>query len=180
MTKDYTEFLKSKEIRFTPTGHEVQAKDIHDNLFEYQRDTVKRAIRVGRVALFEDVGLGKTIQFGEYMRQINKPTIITSPLGVTMQTVDELDRLLGIEVRYIRTTDDCNFDECKFYITNYDMIKEVNPDLFDVVILDESSILKNPQGFNRNKLINMFKNTEYRLCSTATPALDRDWETNQD
>jgi DNA modification methylase/superfamily II DNA or RNA helicase len=168
--KTYTEFLESKHIRFDDAGFDVDVEDIHDILFDYQRDITRWAIGKGRCALFEDVGLGKTIQFGEYMRQINKPTIIISPLYVAFQTITELKKLLDVEVRYIRSSDECDFDERKFYIINYDMIDHINPELFDVVILDESSILKNLQGKQRTKLIKMFGESEYRLCSTATPA----------
>jgi DNA modification methylase len=168
--QDYIEFLKSKEFTVQDVGFDVPLSAIHPTLFHYQRDITKWAIKRGRVALFEDVGLGKTCQLGEFARQIDLPTLIISPLAVAHQTIDELHKLIDMDVRYVRSSKDLRFDECKFYITNYEMVDKFNADDFEVVILDESSILKNLTGKMRNALIEQFKDTPYRLCATATPA----------
>lgn len=56
------------------------------------------------------------------------------------------------------------------WITNYEMLGEIDEARFDAVALDESSILKNFVGRTRNELIRKFSATPYRLACTATPA----------
>jgi hypothetical protein len=41
---------------------------------------------------------------------------------------------------------------------------------FSGIVLDESSILKSFTGKIRSQLIDLFKNTPYKLACTATPA----------
>lgn len=57
---DYLTFLQSKEFRAADAGFE--AKNLNPHLFEYERDVTLWALRKGKAALFEDCGLGKTIQ----------------------------------------------------------------------------------------------------------------------
>ena len=68
----YDEFLKSKEYNIQPTGFE--AEQLNENLFDYQRDIVKWALRIGKAALFEDTGLGKTIQQLSWAEAVAKHT----------------------------------------------------------------------------------------------------------
>lgn len=46
----------------------------------------------------------------------------------------------------------------------------IDPAAFGAVVLDESSILKATEGVYRNRLIDDFAKTPFRLCCTATPA----------
>ena len=56
----YDEFLKTKEYIIEHTGFETD--DLNPHLFDYQRAITKWALSIGKAALFEDTGLGKTIQ----------------------------------------------------------------------------------------------------------------------
>ena len=77
----YIEFLKNKEVRITKTGFDINDNDMNPFLFDFQKYCVKKALKVGRFALFENCGLGKTIQQLEWCLQvskhINKPTDFT-------------------------------------------------------------------------------------------------------
>jgi hypothetical protein len=55
-------------------------------------------------------------------------------------------------------------------VTNYDRLHNFDPAQFAGVVLDESSILKNMDGKTRNLLIEMFAETPFKLCCSATPA----------
>lgn len=55
-------------------------------------------------------------------------------------------------------------------ITNYEQLDNIDPSLFGGVVLDESSILKNFSGAIKQKLITLFKDTQFKLCCTATPS----------
>ena len=62
MIADYTTFLAHKRLTTTPAGFPVDAGIIHSRLFDWQRDIVRWALLQGRAALFEECGLGKTLQ----------------------------------------------------------------------------------------------------------------------
>ena len=64
---DYREFLASKHVRATDHGFTVDAADIHPALYPWQSDIVRWALVKGRAALFEECGLGKTIQQLEWL-----------------------------------------------------------------------------------------------------------------
>lgn len=165
----YEQFLASKQLVVRPVGRSVQADAINPQLFPFQRDLVAWALRKGRAALFADTGMGKTIMYCEWARLIGERVIIVAPLAVAQQTVKMARDLLNMEVRYIRDMLLVD-DTCKVYITNYEMLDHIKTDQFQAVVLDESSILKNLEGKTKQKLVEVFADTPYKLCCTATPA----------
>ena len=123
--------------------------------------------------MFEDCGLGKTIQQLEWadkvQKHIDKPVLILAPLGVIGQTIKEGAKF-GYEVIELGIT---VFDQdlkAGIYITNYDNMENIDAYLFGGIVLDESSILKNFAGKTKQLLIDSFKDTPYKLCCTATPS----------
>jgi len=163
---DYKEFIKTKRTMNKFVGKIISTSDIHPLLFPFQRDVVKWAVGKGRAAIFLDTGLGKTFVQLEWARLMDVKTLIVAPLSVARQTVNE-GKKIGIDVQYVRHQSDVKNKIC---ITNYEMVEEFNPQEFDAVVLDESSILKSFDGVTRRKLIDMFGNIKYRLACTATPA----------
>jgi DNA modification methylase len=160
----YTDFLASKRIAVGADGPRVEAGDIHPLLFPFQRDLVRWSVRKGRAALFADTGLGKTFMQLEWARLIGQRTLIVAPLSVARQTHREALKL-GLNVPYTRgdVLDGIS-------ITNYEMVEHFDPSEYGAVVLDESSILKALDGKTRRRLTEMFAETPYRLCCTATPA----------
>jgi DNA modification methylase len=144
----------------------VDAGSIHPMLFPFQRDLTTWAVRKGRCAIFADTGLGKTFMQVEWARIIGETTLIVAPLSVARQTVREAAKI-GVDVHYTRSGDDVTDG---LNITNYEMLDKFQADRFGAVVLDESSILKSLDGKTRQKLIEMFAFTPYRLCCSATPA----------
>lgn len=170
---EYLEFLEQKKTQRVESGFAVEDSDLNPALFPFQKYCVKRALAVGKFALFEDCGLGKTIQQLEWaqkvMERINKPILILAPLAVISQTIKEGEKF-GYKVDEIGLT---VFDQdlaAGIYITNYDNMENIDAYLFGGVVLDESSILKNFQGKTRTQLIEDFRNTPYKLACTATPS----------
>jgi len=163
---DYQEFLNSKHVVALADGITVQDSDIHPSLFPFQRDMTRWALRKGRSAIFADTGLGKTRIQLEWARLLGQKTLIIAPLSVARQTIRE-GKKIDIEVKLVRSQDDVDSDIC---ITNYEMIKHFDAGAFGAVALDESSLLKALSGKTRKLLTEMFADTQYRLCCTATPA----------
>jgi superfamily II DNA or RNA helicase len=164
--QEYSEFLKSKKMVFKSKGMIISKKEIHPKLFQFQCDLVRWSLRKGRAAIFADTGLGKTLMQLEYARFIPGKVLIVAPLSVAKQTISEAKKI-NIDVEFVRAADEI---EKKISITNYEMINKFDPDVFEGVVLDESSILKSIDGKTKSKLIDMFRNTRYKLCCTATPA----------
>lgn len=166
---NYHKFISSKHIRAGWDGFDP--KEVSPALYDWQKAIVEWACRKGRAALFEDCGLGKTVQQLEWARQVFNHTgqnvLIVAPLAVNRQTAKESRELLGMECFECRTPDDVRHG---VNITNYEMLHHFSPDEFVGVVLDESSILKSFMGTTKRRLVEWFNRTPYRLACTATPA----------
>ena len=66
----YTEFLQQKEKTINPVGITVKSNQINKLLFDFQKDIVIWAVKMGRCAVFADTGLGKTFIQLEWGRLI--------------------------------------------------------------------------------------------------------------
>lgn len=165
----YEEFIAQKRIVVPDVGL-AKTPPLNDKLFPFQKDVVAWALRRGRAALFEDCGLGKTIQQLEWSRCVAEHTggrvLILAPLAVSGQTVRE-GKKFGIDVAYARGQGGATG---AVTITNYEMLDHFDPGAFAGVVLDESSIVKAYTGATKTKLLERFAATPYRLACTATPA----------
>lgn len=166
----YDAFLAGKSqaavpVGFTPPVH------LNPHLRPFQAHVVAWAVRQGRAALFEDCGLGKTLQQLEWARQVVEHTggrvLLLAPLAVTAQTVAEGKRF-GIKAQY--ASSGIQVGGRGIYVTNYERLEGFHPGDFQGVVLDESSILKAFSGKTKVALVDSFKATPYRLACTATPA----------
>lgn len=164
----YDEFLKTKRISVESSGFDCE--DRNPALFGWQNDIVRWALRKGKCAIFSDCGTGKTrllLQWGQKVHEHeNKPLLILAPLAVAQQTKREGEKC-GIAVKIVRDQSEC---ENGLNITNYEMLQHFDAAYFVGVILDESSIIKHKDGKTRQMIQDMFDNTKYKLCCTATPA----------
>lgn len=167
---EYSAFLQAKKTQMAKSGFIVEDHNLNPALFPFQKYCVKRALKSGKFALFEDCGLGKTIQQLEWAEQVsrhtNRPVLILAPLAVVSQTIAE-GKKFGYSVFDI---DNCDTYIVGIYITNYENMEHVDVSQFGGVVLDESSILKNFQGKTRTALIDAFRLTPYKLACTATPS----------
>ena len=171
MENEYAKFLETKRERVAPVGFAVEPGDINAQLFAWQSDIVRWALKRGRAALFEDCGLGKTAQQLEWARHVvahtGRAVIIVAPLAVSDQTVREGAKF-GIAINKCRECGDVKPSAVN--VTNYERLGKFNPDDFAGIVLDESSILKAYDGKTRRDITEFARRIEYRLCCTATPA----------
>ena len=166
----YKEFLATKEAETIYAGLEVDRDDLNNNMFEFQKDIIKWALKKGRACVFSDCGTGKSIMQLEFADKVSNRTgcksLIVAPLAVVAQTKQEGEKF-GFSVTVCRSMDDVKEG---VNITNYEMLSHFDADAFGAVVLDESSILKSFTSSTRNQLIDQFQRTPYRLCCTATPS----------
>ena len=173
---NYQDFLKSKLANVSASGFEVAESDINPMLFKFQNASVRWALRLGKAALFQECGLGKSFQQIEWARLVAAHTggkvLILAPLAVAGQTVLEAAKL-GVNLVYVKNHDEVLFQQlggANLFITNYDRLHLFDTTVFSGVVLDESSILKAFMGKVKQALFEAFAHTPYKLCCTATPA----------
>lgn len=169
MTSSYRDFIQGKHFKQESAGFD--AKDIHADLFDYQRACVEWACRRGRSALFLDTGLGKTNCELEWSRQVVMHTggrvLLLAPLAVGHQHVREA-AAFGYSARFTQNPNEV--DAPGVYVTNYESLHKFDASAFVGVCLDESSILKSIDGRMRKMITESFSRTPYRLSATATPS----------
>jgi len=163
----YKDFLKTKGIKKKTEG--FKPLWIPDFLYDFQKELVEFSIQNGKSALFEDCGLGKTPQQLVWSQNVIKKTngrvLIVTPLAVSHQTIREAEKF-GIKAK--RTQNGIIYKGIN--ITNYERLGYFNPNDFDGIVCDESSILKNFNGKMRKYITNFMNKINYRLLCTATPA----------
>lgn len=168
MTNDYLSFLESKRHSIGNFG--FNAKYFPEIAFDFQKMIIDKSIKKGRIAVFADTGLGKTlIQLAianNIIQQTNKRVLILTPLAVAFQFILEAEKIGIDDIEYSK---DGKFTK-KIVICNYERLHYFNENDFIGVILDESSILKNFDGAIKNKITSFIKKVPYRFLSTATPS----------
>lgn len=164
----YTDFLIGKSHISGNFGFDPVY--MPDYLFDFQKHIVTKALVKGRSALFEDTGLGKTAQelvIGQnVLEKENKRVLILTPLAVAFQFLIEAEKI-GIDS--IEYSKDGKFTK-DIVIANYERLHHFNPNDFNAVILDESSILKNFDGAIKGHITAFIKKVKYRFLGTATPS----------
>lgn len=164
----YEQFLQTKkhsigEFGFKPTF-------FPDIAFDFQKYAIEKSVNKGRIGVFFDTGLGKTlIQLSiayNVVRHTNKRILVLTPLAVAFQFIIEANKIGIDDIEYSK---DGKFTK-KIVLCNYERLHYFEPNDFDCVILDESSILKNFDGKIKNQINTFIKKVKYRFLSTATPS----------
>jgi hypothetical protein len=165
---EYKDFIQNKKHSISNFGFE--ANYIPDIAFDFQKFIIEKAIRKGRIAIFADTGLGKTlIQLSiakNIINHTNKKVLILTPLAVAFQFILEAEKLGIDDIEYSKDGKHTK----KIVICNYERLHYFDSNDFVGVILDESSILKNFDGKIKWAITSFCKKIPYRFLSTATPA----------
>jgi hypothetical protein len=166
---EYLNFINSKKHLLGEFG--FNANFIPDCAFDFQKYVIEKSVRKGRIAVFLDTGLGKTLVQLSIAQNIvnhtNKKVLILTPLAVSFQFIKEANER--------NITDDIEISKDgkhtkKIVIANYERLHYFDEKDFVCVILDESSILKNFKGKIKNSITSFIKKIPYRFLSTATPS----------
>lgn len=165
---EYLNFLENKKHSLGNFGFD--ANFIPDIAFDFQKSIIEKAILKGRIAVFADTGLGKTlIQLSiakNIINHTNKKVLILTPLAVAFQFILEAEKLGIDDIEYSKN----GVHTKKIVVCNYERLHYFNEKDFVGVILDESSILKNFDGAIKQKITSFIKKIPYRFLSTATPS----------
>lgn len=165
---DYNSYLDSKSDTGSYDGFDTIF--MPDKLFDFQKALVDWSVRKGRGAILADCGLGKSfielVWAQNIVQKTNGNVLLITPIAVGSQMLKEADKF-GI--------DDMSRSkegkvESKITVTNYERLHYFNPEDFQGIVLDESSILKNFKGATKNKINIFVRKIQYRLLATATAA----------
>ena len=166
--QDYQTFLENKRHSIGNFGFD--ANYIPDIAFDFQKFIIEKAIKKGRIAIFADTGLGKTlIQLSiakNIINHTNKKVLILTPLAVAFQFILEAEKLGIDDIEYSKDGKHTK----KIVICNYERLHYFDSNDFIGIILDESSILKNFDGKIKQEVTSFVKKIPYRFLSTATPS----------
>ena len=164
----YAEFIAKKKHSTGNFGFDPVW--LPESAFDFQKHIITKAIVKGRIGMFADTGLGKTLMqiviAENIIRKTNKRVLILTPLAVAFQFIDEATR---IGVDDIAHSKDGTISKM-ITVCNYERLHLLNPADFVCVMLDESSILKNFAGKTRDQIVAFIKQVPYRFLSTATPS----------
>ena len=164
----YLEFLERKRHSVQNVG--IEPIFMPPGMFPFQEYVADHLIRKGRDACFLDTGLGKTlielVVATNYLRHTNKPVLIMTPLAVAGQMLKEATKFQIDDISYSK---EGKF-KSKIVICNYERLHYFNPEDFDCVICDESSILKNFEGAIKTQITAFIKKVKYRFLFTASPS----------
>ncbi len=165
---NYEDFIKNKQ--HTSINKGIKPTFFLDSMFDFQSHIAEYAILKGRAAGFIDTGLGKTlielIVAKNYLTATNKRVLIITPLAVAFQFITEANKFGIDDVSYSK---DGKLTS-KIVICNYERLHLFNPNDYDCVILDESSILKNYDGKIKEQITYFIRKVKYRYLFTATPS----------
>ncbi len=165
---EYLEFIEKKKHSIGNSGFD--ANFIPDMAFDFQKFIIEKSVKKGRIAIFADTGLGKTlIQLSiakNIIRHTNKKVLILTPLAVAFQFILEAEKLGIDDIEYSKDGKHTK----KIVLCNYERLHHFNSEDFVGVILDESSILKNFDGKIKSQVTAFVKKIAYRFLSTATPS----------
>ncbi len=148
---NYEQFLESKKHLLGNFG--FNPNYYPDIAFDFQKSIIEKAVKKGRMAIFADTGLGKTlIQLSiaqNIIKETNKRVLILTPLAVGFQFIQEAEKL-NIPDVYQTLKGELNG---KIIICNYERLHYLDSNDFIGCILDESSILKNFDGKIKNQFL---------------------------
>jgi SNF2 family DNA or RNA helicase len=165
---NYNEFIVNKRHSIGNFG--FNANFIPSMAFDFQKEIIERSVKKGRIGIFADTGLGKTLLQISIAQNIvnhtNGKVLILTPLAVAFQFIIEAEKIGVTDIEYSKDGKHTK----KIVLCNYERLHYFNNHDFEGLILDESSILKNFQGKIKQEVTAFVKPIKYRFLCTATPS----------
>jgi SNF2 family DNA or RNA helicase len=156
--------------------------------FKHQYDALAMALTYHKYALLMEMGTGKTkvaIDFCSILREnkvTTKPTLIICPNSVLWNWAKEVDTnesyykyatvLEGTKKKRISILEDELKNGCQYFIINYEgvlVLRDKLEGLFDIVICDESTRIKNHKAQTTRVITELFLDVEHKLIMSGTP-----------
>lgn len=171
-TKELTKFEAPDELESYLTKHKP---------FEFQLDTLGFIEQAGgRVGVFHEQGLGKTICAALALRTHKPqmlPALVICKGNLAVQWMKQYINWVDYNglVQIIESSKDWILPGCHLYVITYDLLRRMPTDklaMFDVcqtVIIDECQHIKNVQSQRSNNVRAICKNRPYVIALSGTP-----------
>lgn len=156
--------------------------NLKTSLFKYQQQAVTKLLPLRVGALFMDMGTGKTrtaLELIELRKRKIKNTVWFSPVSIKMSLAIDIQKHSSYQVYIFNDkTMPGKIPEADIYIIGiesmsssariiFSFLSLVSPESF--IIVDESSYIKNPFAKRSAWIIELSKQSKYRLILTGTP-----------
>ncbi len=137
------------------------------SLMPYQVEGVAFALatKTGNCLIADEMGLGKTIQAIGYINANSGVTtvLIVCPLSLKINWQNELAIWL-------------TRDDVAIQVVHFDMLKKVNPNSIDLLIIDEAHFIKNPKSLRAAAVKSLSRKVKHCIMLTGTPIDNRPLE----
>lgn len=132
-------------------------------LYPYQAEGIAFALKHRNVMIADEMGLGKTVQAIGYINANPeiRHALIVCPLSLKMNWFREVDTWL-----------DCK-ERCRITITHYDALKKLEIGEFDLLIVDEAQLIKNPKTERYAQVKRVLNLAKHLMMLTGTPFENR-------
>ena len=178
-------FMLSERISKPVDLSERLPQQFIDNMFPFQREGVKFAIRrSGRCMIADDMGLGKTVQalaVAHWFRE-DWPLIIVCPASVTrtwkQAILKWIDFVSPDDIEIAESPS--YFPKCKIVIMSYDRLSRSTEDVMrrnaNFIIFDECHSIKSAESQRSRSALTVAKAAKRVILLSGTPALSRPME----
>ena len=153
--------------------------------FPYQQAAIKYLLKRPQFALIADCGLGKTCIFINLFNRLKeegkaKRMLVFCPRSV-MKTawLEDVAKFSNLSIdiiwhkNYQKRLDILKNSQADICVVNYNVANKMKFDLidkkFDMIVLDESTFIKNPTAKTTKAVLLIGKQIHYRYIATATP-----------
>jgi SNF2 family DNA or RNA helicase len=154
--------------------------------YEHQKDMIMAGAAIDKLALLADCGTGKTlsiiniINYRKFIKKQIRRTLVICPRSIMKAAWEEDLEKFAPQMSFIilwhvnkKKRIEYLQQDKDIYIINFDGVKVIKNELiergFDMVVLDESSKVKNHKSQVFKAINNVGSYAKYRYISTATP-----------
>jgi len=153
----------------------VKFKELGGKLRPFQKIGVEFIVRIKKVIIGDQMGLGKTIEAIAAIHYENAyPALVVCPLAVKLNWEKEINKWVPNKtVCIINGRNNKTLPISDYYIINYDILshnKEILKKIdFKVGVADESQFCKNPKTGRTQATLEVFEKIQLRILLTGTP-----------
>ena len=152
-------------------------------LLPYQELGVSFAVHKKKVLIADDMGLGKTLQAIATIAYV-KPAnaLIVCPASLKTNWQMEFKKFTNLACSIWAKDKNTTYDlfgenkHSQILIINYENLKYVLEDQFDLIVFDESHLLKSSKAIRTKQAKQIAKKTDRVICLTGTPLINHPYE----
>ena len=175
---------KKRQMAKAQSDVELVIPELNGKLFPYQKVGVQFIEAAdGSGMIFDEPGLGKSIQSIAYAVKHNLKTLIVCPASLKYNWQNEITKFTSAKSFIIDSKMKdmpLNFDGHNFVIINYDIVSKFEEYFlekqFDLIVLDECHAIKSYKAKRTQNILKLKDSFDHKIILTGTPLLNRPQE----